>query len=298
MKIILLLASIVTGFVIWFGLSKYEASLEQRYLSQQPEAPTASVFVYADDFNFGDFISDGMIVAQDRLLTSLPDDFVSHTAATRDEIIGQFIGKNLARDVRKFELLRNKDFLLRPNRTLSASLEPDARAVAIKVSEEKIAGGFVLPGDRIDLIATISKDFDGDGKASAKSFTFLKNVKVLAIGQDASIGIKPTTGISLPGGPTENATETRLGSTITLQLSSNQAEVLSAASQVAKLSVALRRQSDETGSELGDVAFLESDGSTPIYDTGRQNTAKDTASKEVKKLTVQKGEKVRVFSFD
>jgi len=232
------------------------------------------------------------------LLTSLPDDYVSYSESTKGQTLQRFLGKTLARDVKKFDLLRDKDFILQPNRSLSASLEADARAVAIKVSEEKIAGGFVLPGDRVDLVATISKDFDGDGVASARSFTFLTNVKVLAVGQDASIGKKPGAGIALPGATTADATETKLGNTITLQLAAPQVEILTAASQVAKLSVALRRPSDQTEAALGDVSFLETAVQTPPFNSVNPNASQLTPQDDKKQLTILNGEKVQVYTFD
>src|ERR1700722_2748432 len=44
---------------------------------------------------------------------------------------------------------------------LSATMGPGERAVAIKVNAEKSVAGFVLPGSRVDVVATVNSESNG-----------------------------------------------------------------------------------------------------------------------------------------
>ena len=66
---------------------------------------------------------------------------------------------------------------------LAAMLPPGKRAVAIRVSAESTAGGFILPNDRVDVIQNISSS--ARGKPENTSRTLLRNVRVLAVDQKA-----------------------------------------------------------------------------------------------------------------
>ncbi len=59
---------------------------------------------------------------------------------------------------------------------MAAVLSPGMRAVNMSVTAETAAGGFILPGDRVDII--YSQMEDGD---FAKTRSLLENVRVLAI---------------------------------------------------------------------------------------------------------------------
>ncbi|MBV9993405.1 MAG: Flp pilus assembly protein CpaB [Alphaproteobacteria bacterium] len=63
---------------------------------------------------------------------------------------------------------------------MSASLTPGMRAVSIAVSVASLAGGFIQPNDRVDLVLT-SQSTDNNKKFRAT--TILRDVRVLAIDQ-------------------------------------------------------------------------------------------------------------------
>ena len=63
---------------------------------------------------------------------------------------------------------------------MAATLSPGMRAVSIPVSVASLAGGFILPNDRVDLMLTSQA---GDGQHHFRTTTFLRNVRVLAIDQ-------------------------------------------------------------------------------------------------------------------
>ena len=70
-----------------------------------------------------------------------------------------------------------------------AVLDPEKRAMAVKVNEVVALPGFIKPGDRVDVMVTFS-----DGKKGQITKTVLENMRVLAIGtqmERAPEGEKP-----------------------------------------------------------------------------------------------------------
>ena len=109
---------------------------------------------------------------------------------------------------------------------MSASLPTGKRAIATSVSPETGAGGFILPNDRVDVILTRrEEDPQEDGKEVILSETVLRNVRVLAIDQTVE---------------EQDGETVVVGSVATLELASNQAEVLALAERMGELSLALR----------------------------------------------------------
>ncbi|UPQ87489.1 Flp pilus assembly protein CpaB [Vibrio sinaloensis] len=64
--------------------------------------------------------------------------------------------------------------------TLAALIPEDKRAVTIRVNDVIGVAGFLLPGNRVDVLNTISYS-----RTSARTLTVLKNIKVLAVDQTA-----------------------------------------------------------------------------------------------------------------
>ncbi|NWG93677.1 MAG: Flp pilus assembly protein CpaB [Parvularculaceae bacterium] len=65
---------------------------------------------------------------------------------------------------------------------LSQVIEEGHRAVAVRVSDVSGAGGFILPGDRVDVLSTISPTNE---RLDTITNILLENVRVLAIDQEA-----------------------------------------------------------------------------------------------------------------
>lgn len=108
---------------------------------------------------------------------------------------------------------------------MAAVLTPGMRAVAVPISARSGAGGFILPNDRVDIIATEEGD-SGVGAAIT-----VENVRVLAIDQTYS----------------EEEDGAVVGSTATLELTADQARAVSRAVAVGDVSLALRSVADTEG---------------------------------------------------
>jgi len=119
---------------------------------------------------------------------------------------------------------------------MAAYLEPGMRAMAISVSVETAAGGFILPGDRVDVLLTRETNLANLGAVNQpskfNSSIVMQNVKVLAIDQ------------STRAGEDEQAV---VGATATLEVHPADAEALALAKSEGSLSLTLRSYADTAG---------------------------------------------------
>ncbi|HYC99142.1 Flp pilus assembly protein CpaB [Brevundimonas sp.] len=126
---------------------------------------------------------------------------------------------------------------------MAAYLEPGMRAMAIRVTVETAAGGFILPGDRVDVVLTRETTLgnlgasEGD-RSKFTSATVMQNIKVLAIDQSTRAG---------------DDEQTVIGATATLEVGPRDAEALALAKSEGELSLTLRSYAD-TGGPSGRVS--------------------------------------------
>ena len=96
--------------------------------------------------------------------------------------------------------------------TLAAMISPNKRAITVRVNDVVGVAGFLLPGNRIDIISTRKK-----GK-KVVSETILRNIKVLAVDQTAAtdknepIVVRSVTMEMSPGETEDITAATKLGS--------------------------------------------------------------------------------------
>jgi pilus assembly protein CpaB len=104
--------------------------------------------------------------------------------------------------------------------TLSALIDEGMRAVTVRVDDVNGVAGFVLPGDRVDVILT-QHSRDGTGQA----VVVLQSVRVLAIDQMADA----------------RAEEPDIAKAVTLEVDTPSAQKIALAASVGTLSLVLRR---------------------------------------------------------
>ena len=122
---------------------------------------------------------------------------------------------------------------------MSAVLTPGMRAVAVEISSESAAGGFIFPDDRVDIVM-VHNQIGPTGKTSKAVDTVLHNVRVLAID-----------GFYRPVQEGEGRVLT--GSRATLELTKEDAIILMHAEEKGSLSLVLRSVG-ETDSPSGSTA--------------------------------------------
>ncbi|WP_080994042.1 Flp pilus assembly protein CpaB, partial [Vibrio campbellii] len=104
--------------------------------------------------------------------------------------------------------------------TLAALIPENKRAITIRVNDVIGVAGFLLPGNKVDILNTISS---GKGK-SASTKTVLKNIKVLAVDQTAKT----------------NDNKPVIVRAVTLEVTPKEAEKLLSENSKGKIQLALR----------------------------------------------------------
>lgn len=113
---------------------------------------------------------------------------------------------------------------------MSVVLQPGYRAMSVPVNAETAVGGFILPGDRVDVITSRQARDSDNGFISE---TVLRNVRVLAIDQT-----------------TEPAKDSRtiVGAVVTLEIPQGDIEVMARAKAQGNVVLALHSYADIGGS--------------------------------------------------
>jgi pilus assembly protein CpaB len=112
----------------------------------------------------------------------------------------------------------------RPN--LSDALGSGMRAVSLRSNDVAGVAGFVLPGDRVDVLLT--REMAG-GKMDAVSQVLAENIRVLGIDQSDN----------------NEATKPVVSKAVTVEVTPDQAEAISLGQAVGEVSLALRRVADD-----------------------------------------------------
>jgi pilus assembly protein CpaB len=103
---------------------------------------------------------------------------------------------------------------------LAAALQPGTRAVSVPVTANTAAAGFILPGDRVDLLVSLSipgASQSGSGQRDRRAVqTLLEDVRVIAIDQKIET----------------NSSQTVIARSATLEVTPKQAEMIALASDL------------------------------------------------------------------
>ncbi len=102
--------------------------------------------------------------------------------------------------------------------TIVQTLKANHRAMAVKVSAETAVGGFVTPGDFVDIVLTQGR---GEG---LRAVTILQNIRIIGVDQDANV----------------QADAPEIARTVTVEVTPQQGQMLALAQQAGNLSLTLR----------------------------------------------------------
>jgi pilus assembly protein CpaB len=129
---------------------------------------------------------------------------------------------------------------------MSAILPGGKRAIATQIAADTSAGGFILPNDYVDVIMTRR----AEGQTGGSGFTtetILKNIRVLAIDQTIQ--------------EDEEGRKVKVGETATLEVTPQQAEIITVAQQMAdRLTLSLRSVADAQEVPDGEADYLVGNG--------------------------------------
>ena len=133
-----------------------------------------------------------------------------------DEVIGKVSTTNISRG----EILVTERFRTHTTgSTLAALVNPNMRAVTVRVDDVIGVAGFLLPGNTVDILASRR-----NGQNRAITETILKNIKVLAVDQTAAA----------------ESNEPVIVRAVTLEMLPRQAEILFQARTEGKIQLTLR----------------------------------------------------------
>lgn len=260
--IVILIAVLAGGGAGWLAL---EATWREPALQDTivVEAPKVDVLTPRLDLMRGAKLDKSLLI-----WASWPADRVSPGMILKDEqpdAISDLSGSVLRSNLYAGEPVRSQHLSKNAGGFMSMVLQPGTRGVGIQISDDKTAGGFVLPNDRVDVLHTVVRDVDRDGTATGTTRTILTNIRVLAIGQTSF-----DQGALIETVPADDTTatdadeSTLTGTTATLEVTAEQAEILMAAAASGQLALALRAADDFGLSGVGDLAMLE--GMAPVQE--------------------------------
>lgn len=116
---------------------------------------------------------------------------------------------------------------------LAAVLAPGMRAVSVPVNATAGVGGFVFPGDKVDVLLSVMLKPEGETSALERDFhftqTLFRNIRVIAMDQAAVQEEGPA----------------KVAKTATLEVTPKQAEALALSIQIGRLSLSLRSLAEE-----------------------------------------------------
>lgn len=215
--------------VVAFFLSNKVISNRMQQIEAELKASreTVKVVVASRALSPGDILSN-----ETASVREFPREFL-HESALAPEDFSRVEGEALLVGVRAGEPILPVYTVTRGGAFFSGSIQQGRRALTIEVDELSSIAGLVRPGDRIDLIMSAKPTEQGTavGAGPAESFTFplYSSVEVLATGK-AQRG---------SGGNIESY------STVTLNVTPQQANDIIAAKAEAKVTAVLRSQKDD-----------------------------------------------------
>src|SRR5437763_742168 len=184
-----------------------------------PTEKSATVVAAAIPLKFGTVLSPENVIE-----LSWPSGKIPVGAyATKDELFKEGRRVALAPMQQNELLLRTKITGPGQRATLSALLDGGKRAVTVRVDDVRGVAGFVLPGDRVDVILTRAVAHS-TGQENV-SDVLLQHVKVLAVDQVVN----------------ERQEHPTLARAVTLEVDTDQAQKILLATNVGKLSLILRQ---------------------------------------------------------
>lgn len=168
---------------------------------------------------------------------------------------------------------------------LAAALGPGMRAITVPLSPDQGVGGFVFPGDRVDVLMTAELANEEDNNIKLyTSETIVRNLRVLAVDQNTN-----------PGNGQNGTVTPTVAATVTLEATPQIAERIAVARTVGTISLALRSLAENAaeldeaiasgsvnvprdGDARGEARMLRGAGNRPqIAGGGRPTTGGDVS---------------------
>ena len=158
---------------------------------------------------------------------------------------------------------------------LLALVKPGMKAVTIRVNDVEGVGGIVLPGDRVDVVLTRQID-----KGQASTEVVLQNTRVLAVDQSAD----------------ERAAKAAVAKSVTLEVTTVEAQKVWLASSVGSLSLLLRKAGETAESQTRKITLNDLGSNAAPADKGGTTTIVVTRAAAKQNYTVPVESKSEAFA--
>jgi pilus assembly protein CpaB len=214
--------------ILAINMSRHPAAEAPEQVAQT-SVDTIDVLVAADDITIGTTLSGDMVKWEEWPKSGASAKFI--TKDSDPEAVKNINGALARTTFYSGEPIVDAKLIRSDSGYMSAILPQGKRAVATRIAADTSAGGFILPNDRVDVIMTRQDSDAAQGVAGGYiTETILNNVRVLAIDQTIE---------------EKDGEKVVVGQTATLELTPQQAEILTVAQQMSdRLTLSLRSLAD------------------------------------------------------
>lgn len=227
-QIFTVLGLCIAGFSVWVA-----SGVIQPQTTQAAEAAQTIQLISArHDIRFGEEIRPEMLAVQTWPAGQAPNGAFSSVDA--------LISDNPKTPRRAKESIRKGELLLASNIsefgetvTIVQVLGSNSRAMSIQVDAVTAVGGFVTPGDRVDIVLT-----EGRGDA-LRAATILQDIRVIGVDQNTGVGNQ----------------NSRVARTITVEVSPREGQILALGQRAGILSLTLRTERDVANETLSQISL-------------------------------------------
>ena len=243
---------VMIGFAVVFGLLAVfiaqswlssQAALQARNQNTEQATPTQSIVVAREPLRYGTELSAGMLKEVAWSGDSVP-------AGAFHKISDVLKGGRrivLAAIETNEPVLGLKITGPGQRATLSSLVRDGMKAVTVRVNDVEGVGGFVLPGDHVDVVLTRNKS-----GAAPTSEVVLQNARVLAVDQSAD----------------DRATKATVSKSVTLEVNTVDAQKVWLAASVGNLSLLLRKAGETAEVKTRQISLKDLAGELFSSDSG------------------------------
>lgn len=211
--LILIALSLVMGFGAAYTANRWVAA---QVVGAEEDSGT-HVVVAAMDIPYGTKVE-----SRHLKYVEMPSDAVpSGVFTSKEEVQGTVSTVAIARGE---ILIRERFAAHETGSTLAALVAENMRALTVRVNDVVGVAGFLLPGNRVDILAS-----KRSGRGTANTYTVLKNINVLAVDQTAST----------------DKNDPVIVRAVTLEMTPEQTETLVSAQQEGAIQLTLRNPNEE-----------------------------------------------------
>ncbi|MEW6641879.1 MAG: Flp pilus assembly protein CpaB [Pseudomonadota bacterium] len=213
-------SSLILVFAVLLGGTAAYLARSWMLAMASPPQPVGSIVVAATALSFGTVLNRDNLNEIPWPHGALPDG----AFATKNDLLKDGRRALLVPIARSEAVLKSKVTGPDQRASLSALLDQNQRAVTVRVDDVRGVAGFVLPGDRVDvvLIRTIERP---NARAENVSEILLQHIKVLAVDQLVN----------------ERQETPTVAKAVTLEVTTEQAQKVVLATNIGKLSLILRQ---------------------------------------------------------